>query len=401
MLTFLCLASYFKGEDFLRSAKAAGCRVFLVTGKKLEDKPWPREAIDEIFFVEEGPSHSWNLHDVVQGLAWVMRSRKVDRIVALDDFDVEKAAHLREVFRLPGMGQTVAHYFRDKLAMRVRAAEMGIPAPAFSPLFNDAEINRFAAEVPGPWMVKPRSEASATGIKKVHTQEELWNVIHGLGDKRHQYLVEQFKPGDVYHVDALSLRGDLIFARVSQYLNPPFDVAHGGGIFRSATVEFGSEDDLALRQLTDQVMKAFQMDSSASHTEFIRSREDGRMYFLETSSRVGGAHLADMVDAATGINLWREWARLEVALAEGRSYQLPPVEAVQAGIIISLARQPEPDTSGFTDAEIWWRMSREHHIGFIVRSGSQERVIELLDAYAHRVQADFHASAPAPDKPSA
>ncbi|MDX2284818.1 MAG: ATP-grasp domain-containing protein [Bacteroidia bacterium] len=400
-MTFLCIASYFKGEEFLRACKASGATVLLITSKRLESQAWPRESIDEIFYMEETEPHQWNVDHMIAGVAWLMRSRRVDRIVALDDFDVEKGTVLREQFRIPGMGQTTGRYFRDKLAMRMRAQDAGIAVPSFAPLFTDEDISAYFRWNSGPWVIKPRSEASATGIRKVHSPEEAWEVLNSLGDRRHHFLIEQYKPGDVYHADALSVEGKIVFCQVSRYMSPPFDVAHGGGIFRSHTLLPDSPENHEIQELVRQVMQSFSMRSSASHTEFIRSREDGRMYFLETSSRVGGAHLADMVEAATGINLWREWARLEVALAEGRSYQLPAVQPAQAGIIISLARQPEPDTSAFGDPEIWWRMSREHHIGFIVRSGSQERVVELLDAYAHRVQADFHASAPAPDKPSA
>jgi hypothetical protein len=52
-ITLLCLASYEKGFDFLREAKAQGCRVYLVTTTKLQDVPWPREAIDDIFYVPD------------------------------------------------------------------------------------------------------------------------------------------------------------------------------------------------------------------------------------------------------------------------------------------------------------------------------------------------------------
>lgn len=248
--TFLCISSYFKGNDFLRGAKAAGAKVYFLTSKKLEDKPWAREAIDEIFYVQQGPNNEWHMPDVINGLAWLMRNHAIDRIVALDDFDVEKGAELREHFRIPGMGQTTARHFRDKLAMRLKAAEDGINVPPFSALFNDDEINRFADSVATPWIVKPRFQASATGMKKVHSKDELWEHLDKLGGDRHNYLVEQFKPGDVYHVDALSEGGKVVFARASQYLAPPFDVAHGGGIFRSVVVPFGSSDEKELLKAT-------------------------------------------------------------------------------------------------------------------------------------------------------
>lgn len=399
-LTFLCISTYFKGNDFLKACKEEGNTVYLVTNKKLETKPWVRDHIDEFFYVEENEAGEYDMNQIINGLAYVMRTRPVDRVVALDDFDVEKATHLREYFRIPGMGQTTGRYFRDKLAMRTKAAESGILVPGFSALFNDEAINAFIEKYPGPWMIKPRSEASATGIKKMHNAAELWQTILDLGDKRHAYLVEQFKPGDVYHVDSISYNSRVIFSWNSKYLAPPFDVAHGGGIFRSVTVPFDSSEEHALETLAVDVLKAFGLRHSASHTEVIRCHDDGKYYFLETSSRVGGANLSEMVEASSGINLWKEWAKMETAEAKGENYKLPPIRKDYSGIIISLARQEWPDLSVFNDPEIVWQMDEPYHVGLVVRSPSRERIIEILDNYVTIIQRDFHASAPAPDKPA-
>lgn len=398
-LSILCVSCYLKGQDFLRASKTAGNTVYLLTAKKLAESNWPREAVDEFFYLDTDENSPENFSNMVKGLAWLMRSKRIDRIVALDDFDVEKAAFLRETFRIPGMGQTTARYFRDKLAMRMKAAEAGIPVPPFSSLFHDEDINEYASRVPAPWVVKPRAEASATGIKKVHSAHELWEVVHGLGEKRHEYLVEQFKPGAVYHADAITVGGKSGFCRISKYLNTPFEVAHGGGIFRSATVLFGGEEDVSLQALNEQVMSAFGMQFSASHTEYIKCNEDGKYYFLETSSRVGGAHLAEMVEASSGVNLWAEWARLETAMAKGQAYKVPKAKDDYAGIVVSLSRFEHPDNSGFDDPEIVWRLNKAYHIGLILRSDSLERVHQLLDDYAGRIHSGFHASAPVPDKP--
>lgn len=399
-LNILCVSSYFKGGRFLSACKEAGHNVYLLTVKKLENEPWPKDHIDEFFFFEVAEDLSWNREHVVNGLAYKFRSIPFDRFVALDDFDVEKVAFLREYFRSPGMGETTARYFRDKLAMRMKAKESGIPVPEFTALFNDEAINQFADNVPAPWLIKPRSAASATGIKKLQNKEDLWNMIHALGDERHEYLVERFAPGDVFHVDALSYDGKVQFVRVSQYLDTPFEVAHGGGIFRSHTIKQGSKDDKALRKLTTKVMSSFGMQYSASHTEFIKGHSDGEYYFLETSSRVGGANLAEMVEAASGINLWAEWARLEVAKAKGLPYNPPQDTNQHAGIVVSLSRYEHPDTSSFNDPELCWRMNKAWHIGLIVQSDNRDKILSLLDDYTRRISEEFHASLPAPDKPT-
>lgn len=397
---FLCVSFYFKGVDFLRACKEAGNTVYLLTKKSLENKPWPKESIDEIFYLESDLNTPENFDHMTKGLAYLMRSKKIDRIVALDDFDVEKAAFLREQFRIPGMGQTTARYFRDKLAMRMKAKEAGIPVPAFSALFNDEEVGAYAKKVPAPWVVKPRAEASAIGIKKVHSEEELWRILNDLGENRHQYLIEQFRPGDVYHADALTIEGKVIFCRISKYMNTPFEVAHGGGVFRTHVIPFGNEDDKALQKLNAKVMTAFGMQFSASHTEFIKSNEDGKFYFLETSSRVGGAHIAEMVTYSSGINLWAEWAKIETAIAKGGKYKLPKVRDDYAGLLVSLSRFQHPDTSSFNDSEIVWRMDKDYHIGLIIQSPKYDRIVKLMDDYAERVFKDFHASATLGDKPS-
>jgi len=399
-LTFLCISFYFKGEEFLRSCKREGNTVLLLTHRRLEHKPWPRESVDEFFYVDEDSNDPGNIHNIIKGVAWLLKDRKIDVITALDDFDVEKAAAIREEFRIPGMGQTTARFYRDKLAMRIQARDAGIRVPAFTALFNNAEINHFCDTVPAPWVLKPRSEASATGIKKIYSKDELWQHIDALGERRMQFLVEQFKPGDVYHADALSFGGKLLFCRVSRYLATPFDVAHGAGIFRSMSCDYGSDDEKSLSEMTADVMKAFRMQHSASHTEFIKCHDDGQFYFLETSSRVGGAHLATMVEAASGVNLWGEWAKIETAVARKSAYTLPAQRHDHSGILISLARTEHPDLSPFNAPEIVWHMQEPHHVGLVMRSDNRARLEQLLNEYAETVSRDYHASAPAPDRPS-
>jgi hypothetical protein len=358
--------------------------VYLITSEKLKESNWPREYIDEIFFMP-GQDLDWDLETLLVGVGGMMKAIKIDAIVALDDYDVEKATFLRENLRIPGMGQTTGRYFRDKLAMRMRAQEAGVLVPAFSALFNDHEINHFADNVPPPWVLKPRSEASAHGIIKVYDKESLWQNIHDMGDNRLRYLVEQFKPGDVYHADGLNMDGKNIFCTVSKYLATPMEISQGGGIFRSANVPYNSEDDKSMRKANEEVMKAFGMKNGASHTEFIKGREDGQVYFLETSSRVGGAHLAEMVEGATDINLWAEWAKIEDSVVKGIKYNLPKVKKGYAGIVLTLSKFQDPDLSAFNDPEVCFRVPLDYHAGLILKSDKHARIRELLDDYAERL----------------
>jgi biotin carboxylase len=324
----------------------------------------------------------------------VARTESISRIVALDEFDMEMAASVREHLRIPGMGETTVRHFRDKLAMRMEAREAGIRVPDFVALINRAQVAMFLEEVPPPWILKPRTSASAIGMKKMHDIDEVWHVLDELENRRSHHLLERFIPGQVLHVDSIAWGREVVFAEASGYLNPPFEVYHGGGLFASATLERDTSFERDLLGMNRNIITSLGQVRGALHTEFIRAEADGQLYFLETAARVGGAHIVDMVEAATGINLWREWARVEVADARGESYVLPPARRDYGGLILSLARQEWPDMSAYADPEIVTKLHKKQHAGMVLSANTRARVEEPLHSYSHRFREDFYASMP-------
>ena len=307
-LTILCLTSYEKGQEFLRTCKELGCRVLLLTVEKFRDGAWPRESIDEFFYMpEELP-----LPAIINTVSYLARFQPIDRIVALDEFDLETAAALREHMRLPGMGLTTVRYFRDKLAMRARAKEAGVPVPEFIHVLNHTAVNDFMERVPPPWLLKPRSQASGIGMKKLRSPHELWPILDRLGDDQSSYLLEQFVPGDVFHIDGAVSEKKVAFAEAHAYGTPPLDTSHDGGIFTTRTILRDSAEAKVLQGFNGRLVEELGLMRGVTHAEFLRSHADGKFYFIEIAARVGGAYIVDVVDAASGINLWREWAKLEV-----------------------------------------------------------------------------------------
>jgi biotin carboxylase len=396
VITILCLASYEKGAEFMRECKRQGCRVLLLTSESIAKVNWPRESIDDIFLIPDD-NKKWKLEEVIKGVSYLARAEQIDRIVPLDDFDLETAAALREHMRVPGMGETTTRYFRDKLAMRLRATEAGIPVPDFIHVLNYERLNDYMERVPSPWLLKPRFEASAAGIKKLNSVDEVWEAIEELGDRQSYYVLERFVPGDIFHVDSIVSEKEIVFAAAHKYGTPPLNVSHEGGVFTTSTVPRGSADERALLAVNMEVLKAKGLVRGVSHTEFIKGRDDGRFYFLETSARVGGANIVELIEAASGINLWAEWAKIEIARGE-HAYQLPPLRQDYAGLIVSLARQKHPDTSAYNDQEIVWRLNKRYHAGLIVRSPDSSRIASLLEEYTKRFYRDFFAAQPLPER---
>jgi hypothetical protein len=394
-MTFICLASYFKGAEFIRECKRQGARVIVVTREKMVHEDWPRESLDDIIALPNDAGPELFLYVVSQ----LGRPQKIDRIVALEEFDVITAGLIREHLCINGMTSAEARLFRDKLSMRVRASAAGIRVPDYVHVLNYDELRDYLARVPAPWVLKPRSDVSAVGIKKLEDSEQVWRAIDALDardnlrERSPFYLLERYVAGDVFHVDSLVNDGRVVFAGASAYGRPPMEVAHQGGVFITRTVKRGSEDERRLLKLNRKLINALGLSDGAAHAEFIKSAEDGEFYFLEIAARVGGAYIAESLEAASGINIWREWARIELERERG-SYKLPAQRKEYGGIVLSLARQEFPDTSAYTDEEIVYRVKKRYHVGLVVRSAKLERADELLNQYARRFTEEFTAVAP-------
>lgn len=395
----VCIASEQKGNEFLEECQNAGWHVTLVTRKDLLDAPWAWTSLNEVKTVEKSATPE----DYIRAITNVAGNHSIERIVGLDEFDVLTAAKAREHLQLEGISGSYGLRFRDKLRMRHLASEIGIPCPEFVGAFNSDEINEYLNRVPAPWIVKPRTEVSAFGIRKCETADEVWAVLNEL-DARHtwrdhpsQFLIERFIEGKVFHVDSVVADGKIVAVGVSEYGTPPFTVSHKGGVFTTSIVPYRSKTRKELERLNKQLLKGFEYASGVSHAEFLQSSETGEFYLLEVACRVGGAYIANVLEQACGFNLWREWARLETATKEN-PYKAPKLRKEFAGIALCLAKDDAPDTSHYTDAEIVYRVTKPKHVGLIFYSQKQERVGELLKVYTERITQDFLAVAPAKER---
>lgn len=388
-LTILFLSSSYKGDVMLQTAKAMGCTVLLLTETDLQDEPWPRDSIDHIQLVPDLRRYQ----DVINTVSWMCRGTAIDFIQPLDEFEVELCAMLREHLLLPGTGVTPTRHFRDKLKMRQLAFDAGIHVPEFIQVKNYDALRAYMSRVAPPWVLKPRMEAGSMGIRKPHDSEEVWRALDELGDRQSYYLLERFIPGDVYHVDSLKVDGKVVFASAQKYGAPPMQVYQGGGVFMSRILPRDGEESLALIEQNARLLATLGMVDGVSHAEFIRGHDDGKYYFLEVAARVGGAFIADMIEHATGVNLWREWAHLVIARLRGEPYALPPVRADYGAVLVTLARQQHPDLSGYSDPEVVWRADKPHHAALVLASPEAARVEALLAEYGTRFVADFSTSA--------
>ena len=161
------------------------------------------------------------------------------------------------------------------------------------------------------------------------------------------------------------------------------------------------EEGAALLALNRRLQEGLGLQRGVSHSEFIRPRRQIRRcrVFLETSARVGGAFIVDTIEAATGINLWASGRRSR-SPASSVDYTVPPHRDDYAGIVLSLARQEEPDMSAYTrprdrDDDPQASPRRADRRARRIRA----RIDALIADYTPRFYRDFFATAPPPERP--
>lgn len=386
--TVLCVVGALFGRPFLLEAKRLGWNVHLLTEERYLKEAWPRDQIDQVYAVPD----LFDEKVVRNVVCYLSRVVKFDKIIGLGEFDIEVAASLREHTRIGGMGETTSRYFRDKLAMRMKADEDGINVPEFTRILNHAEVKEFMDTVPAPWVLKPRMGASSAKVTKMYHAQEVWNEIEKLGDKQSTYLLERYVAGDVFHVDALVNDSKVVFASCSKYGIPMLDLTTTGGIFTTRMIKRGSADEKALQKINKDITESFGLVRGTMHNEYIKSKEDGKFYFLEASARVGGARIPDVIFRSTGLCLWHEWAKIEL-LPKGE-YKLPKFDKVYGGGIFTLSRQDDPDLSAYNDPEVAWVQKKKNYAGLLLKSENADRIEELLMNYYPRFAEDFMAHVP-------
>lgn len=393
-MTVLCLASFYKGPRFLEELARQGCHIVLVTSQEVYNEPWP-SCVQERFCLPKLD----NVEEVRKAVGYLARKRDFAAVLPLDEYVVDICAWLREHFRIQGMGVTEAARFRDKLYMRILAQEAGIPVPEFSAVLPYSRLEKFAKSVPAPWILKPRAESGSVKMRKLETERELWAAVEELGDDQTHYLVERFVPGQILHVDSLVWKNKIVFSGQHRYGKTPFSIWRDGGVFSTRTIEKDDPIFKVAEKQNQDIVKALALEHGVTHAEFIQA-DDGQLYFLEIAARVGGAHIDALVNETRGVDLWVEWARTELAAAQGKSYKVKASKDLQGGLLVCLTRQQLPNLGHYDDPEVTWSLVWDYHLAMVVAGKDGKRVDRLLEAYQHRFADDFLAIGVGGDRPA-
>ncbi|MET9153839.1 NikS protein [Streptomyces griseoflavus] len=262
---------------------------------------------------------------VVERAAELIEEFGVTDVVACQEFDIERAAELRERHGLPGQRPDTALVYRDKWEMKQAAVRAGIKVADHILLRTPGDLTAFAGRHGLPVVVKPRRGALSVGVAILRTEEELtaWPATAGLTgpDGEPQWLAETFVEGSMCHVDGTVLDGRVATLWPSRYLYALANFRDRAG---RVDIALDTTDPLT-RRLTafgEAVLDAFGgPDHFAFHIEVFHT-DDDELVLCEAASRAGGAGVRDVQRALFGFDPMEYPVRRQLGLPvdhEGRA----------------------------------------------------------------------------------
>ncbi|MFJ9412647.1 acetyl-CoA carboxylase biotin carboxylase subunit family protein [Streptomyces sp. NPDC101227] len=250
------------------------------------------------------------------------RQRPFTHLVTDNEYDLERAARIREDLGIPG-GQSPASAlsFRDKVVMK-EVAGQAVATARFARLESIVDLTGFIEKCGYPVVVKPVKQGGSRDIVVLRSEDDL--LAFSRRHWREDLMAEEFIEGRMYHVDAVLADG-YRFVASSRYLRSCLGVFSGQN---NGSLQLRPDDPFArrLEEFLDRVLGAFDTpDVSAYHLEVFHTPDD-ELVLCEIASRVGGDRIPALTRATYGVDLHTAVLRQSCGLPAAPPPTAPPAE---------------------------------------------------------------------------
>ncbi|MFI6015460.1 hypothetical protein ACIBAG_42995 [Streptomyces sp. NPDC051243] len=257
------------------------------------------------------------------------RKMAFDRVIALSEFDLVRAARLRELFAVPGQDVASATAFRDKLEMKRILERAGVPLAPYAPVANLADLLGFIDQQGFPVVVKPRWGGGSIDVHVLHNHQDVDSLLaahRALGtDDGAQLLAEKYIEHELIHIDGLVVAGETLLMWPSTHGRTTCLDFKEGGALQSSLLDPADPLLTPVRDLTRQALAALPTpDTCMFHAEVFLDA-DRRLVFNEIASRMGGGLIEGVLRLGFGITL----PEVYVGALSGRTPPRIPAEPVQ------------------------------------------------------------------------
>lgn len=258
-----------------------------------------------------GVNNYFGSYEVEAHAAKLIEMRNVDKIACLSEFDLIRAAGLREKYGFDGQSIQSAIAFRDKIVMKEIISEAHINTPFYTPVASYLDIERFIKKHNYPVVIKPRDGAGAANTFIIHDERQLFNVF--ANNTFTNMMIETFVSQDMYHVDGIYNDGEIIFCSVSKYIGSTLDHLRSKSL-GSAHIAAENPIQSRIKIFLERTLDAMPCpDYTPFHLEVFEEK-DGTLTFCEIASRVGGPRINDCLKKYYQVDIQANWLAHQLGL---------------------------------------------------------------------------------------
>ncbi|MEI8702987.1 ATP-grasp domain-containing protein [Mesorhizobium sp. ISC15] len=213
-------------------------------------------------------------------------------------------------FDLPGPNPTSIERCCDKFVQRQLLAEAGIPIPAYRLASDATEVERCAAEIGLPVVLKPAVGIGSIGVRLCRNAGELAEHTNYLLGGEHiwrsspRILVEEFAQGPHYWAEIMG--DEILLIGTSDFGPPPYFVYHQW----SFPAPLSDAEHQRISDVSLSCLRALGLGWGPTNIEF-RWTNRGPVV-IEVNPRLGGAPGPEIVQAACGVDLFTEHIKLVI-----------------------------------------------------------------------------------------
>ncbi|RWP97606.1 acetyl-CoA carboxylase biotin carboxylase subunit family protein [Mesorhizobium sp.] len=279
-----------------------------------------------------------NLDALIRECARLHATYEIAGITTAEEEVYATVGKLCRHFGMPGPKPESVERCCDKFLQRRCLAEAGVAIPAYRAAANATEVERFAAEIGLPVVLKPAIGSGSSGVRLCRNVDELAEHTNYLLDGKYiwrsspRILVEEFAQGPNYSAEVMG--SEIIGIAAMDWGEPPHFVA------RECTYPALLTDD-QLRRITDasqSCLRALDLGWGPTNIEFKWTKLGPVV--IEVNPRLAGGTIPRLVQLAYGVDLIAEHIKLVI----GDEWDLHSRHSH-----VAAARKLVPDRDGILD----------------------------------------------------
>jgi biotin carboxylase len=233
------------------------------------------------------------------------------------DRAVPVVAAVAEALGLPGIGGETAHVMTNKIAMRRRLADAGVPQPRFAALRHVREVRAAAEAVGFPAVLKPADSAGQRGVFLVASIDDVERHLHAAlaQSTDEEAILESYHAGLEVNGLLVVRGGAVSVVTLSDRRRPPgagFGVAvahvYPSTLFGDALAE--------VERVGRATVHALRLRDGIAYPQVIWG-DDGVARLVEIAARIPAGQMDAVARYGVGVDL------VEIALRQALGQEVP------------------------------------------------------------------------------